>query len=105
MAEYYRLNFQRKPEHLNIITGLGFWGVGFPTNNLFSSDEVNSRLAAWNQLSARVDAVEKQLPRELRDSFFELVAYPVKAAAAMNEKCLAGSQTAADEISPAHGHL
>jgi len=87
LAEYYRLNFQRKPEHM-----------AFPTNNLFSSEEAAQRLGAWKQLSARVDAVEKNLPPESHDAFFELVGYPVKAAAAMNEKCLAGSQAAADEI-------
>ncbi len=87
LAEYYRLNFQRKPEH-----------IGFPTNTRFSADEAKQRLAAWQTLSARVDEVEKNLPAESRDAYFELVGYPVKAAVAMNEKCLAGSRTAADEI-------
>jgi hypothetical protein len=87
LAEYYRLNFQRKPEHM-----------GYPTNNLFSPDEALQRLEVWRKLSARVDAVEKKLPPESHDAFFELVGYPVKAAAAMNEKCLAGSAAAEDEI-------
>jgi hypothetical protein len=87
LAEYYRLNFQRKPEHM-----------GFPTNNLFSSDESAQRLEAWQKLSMRVDAIEKKLPPEARDAFFELVGYPVKAAAAMNEKCLAGLPSASEEI-------
>ena len=87
MAEYYRLNFQRKPEHM-----------GFPTNNLFSANEAEQRLAAWKNLAARAGVVEKSLRPEMRDSFFELVGYPVKAAAAMNKKCLAGSSRAADEI-------
>jgi hypothetical protein len=87
LAEYYRLNFQRKPEHLD-----------FPTNNLFSAAEAAPRLAAWRQLVARVEALEKALPAESRDAFFELVGYPVKAAAAANEKNLAGSTAAADEI-------
>jgi hypothetical protein len=78
MAEYYRLNFQRKPEHM-----------GFPANNLFSIDEAAQRLAAWQSLSARVDAVENNLPPEAHDAFFELVEYPVKAAALENEKNLA----------------
>ena len=45
-----------------------------------------------------MDAAETNLPPAARDAFFELMAYPVKAAAAMNEKCLAGSPAAADEI-------
>jgi hypothetical protein len=79
MAEYYRLNFQRKPEHM-----------GFPANSLlFPADEAVQRLAAWQNLSARADAVEKELPPELGDAFFELVGYPVHCAALENEKFLA----------------
>jgi hypothetical protein len=78
MAEYYRLNFQRKPEH-----------IGFPANNLFSADEAAQRLDDWEKLSARVDALEKNLSPEMHDAFFELVEYPVKAAALENEKFLA----------------
>jgi hypothetical protein len=93
LDEYYRLNFQRKPEHM-----------GFPTNNLFSAtlngDEAGQRLEAWQKLSARVDAVEKNLPGESRDAFFELVGYPVRAAALANEKNLAPAkaQHAQNEI-------
>ena len=87
MAEYYRLNFQRKPEHMN-----------FPTNSLFNVDEAAERLAAWKRLLQRVDDIEKILPSEFQDAYFELVGYPVKAASAMNEKCLAASPQAADEI-------
>jgi hypothetical protein len=87
LSEYYRLNFPRKPEH-----------VGFPTNNLFSRNEVAQRIEAWRKLSARVDAMGKKLPSEARDAFYELVGYPVKAAAAMNEKCLTGSAAAAEKI-------
>ena len=78
LNEYYRLNFQRKPEH-----------IGFPTNNLYSTDEETERVLAWEKLSARVDDVAKNLPPEFHDAFFELVEYPVKAAALMNEKILA----------------
>jgi hypothetical protein len=87
MAEYYRLNFQRKPEH-----------VGFPSNDVFTADEVKLRINDWQRLSARADVAKQKLSAESRDAFFELVEYPVKAAAAMNEKCLGGSQSAEDEI-------
>jgi hypothetical protein len=87
MARYYRLNFQRKPEH-----------ICFPTNRLFTASEAAHRLAEWHNLVERVDAIETNLPPEDHDAFFELIGYPVKAAAAMNEKYLAGSPAAADEI-------
>ena len=87
MSEYYRLNFRRKPEHM-----------GFPTNNLFTPFEAAQRLAAWRTLAGRVDALAAQLPPESTNAFFELIGYPVKAAALMNEKCLAGSEAAENEI-------
>ena len=89
MAEYYRLNFQRKPEHM-----------GFPTNNLFTAGEAAQRVEAWQQLSVRVDAVKKALSPEFDDAFFELVEYPVKAAALENEKFLVPgeSDSAQNEI-------
>jgi hypothetical protein len=77
LSEYYRLNFQRKPEHM-----------GFPTNNLFWGAEIGQRVMRWQYLSARVDAVAKNLPAEARDAFFELVEYPVKAPGLQNEKSL-----------------
>ncbi len=87
LSEYYRLNFQRKPEHMD-----------YPTNNLFTSQEAAQRLDAWHKIVAQVDDLGKKLPSESQAAFFELIAYPVKAAAAMNDKCLAGSQAAADQI-------
>lgn len=87
MAEYYRLNFQRKPEH-----------VWFPTNNLFSPEEITQRLQEWEGISQRVEVLEKKLPIGSRDAFFEFVGYPVRAAAAMNRLSFTGSKTAADEI-------
>jgi hypothetical protein len=85
LSEYYRLNFRCKPEH-----------VGFP-GGLFSADEMQERVAAWGKLSARVEALEKRLPPELHDTFFELVAYSVKASALANERT-AGSKTAVERI-------
>jgi hypothetical protein len=81
LAEYYRLNFQRKPEH-----------VGWPTN-LFSANETQQRLADWQRLVSRTDAIKRDLPPQFSDTFFELVEYPVKAAAQENEKFLAPEKT------------
>jgi Glycosyl hydrolase family 115/Gylcosyl hydrolase family 115 C-terminal domain len=82
LAEYYRLNSQRKPEHM-----------GFNLTNTFSTtlngDEVRQRLGAWRALARRIDSVERQLPAESHDAFFELIGYPVRAAALINEKALA----------------
>ena len=78
MAEYYRLNFQRKPEH-----------IGVPAKVPFSESEAGQRVEAWKALVARVDAVKSGLSADLSDAFFELVDYPVTCAALQNEKFLA----------------
>jgi hypothetical protein len=85
LAEYYRLNFQRKPEHL-------------PQTNVFSANEAARRVMEWRHLVTLADKAANELPSKSQDAFFELIGYPVKAAAAMNEKCLAGSKAAANEI-------
>ena len=86
--EYFRLNQPRKPEHM------GFdaknWLLKQPAfSTRLNGDETARRLADWRRLGQWVDAIEPKLASEKRDAFFELVAYPVRAAAAANEKGLA----------------
>jgi hypothetical protein len=84
-AEYNRLNIQRKPEHLS-----------FTTKEIFSisanGDETEQRLQSWHALGAATAALAQKLPPEIQDAFFELLGYPVTAAALMNEKWLALSR-------------
>ena len=87
LSEYYRLNFQRKPEFMS-----------FPTNSQFTAWEIVQRLNAWRNVVAQVDAVQTNLPAADQDAFFELIGYPVRAAAAMNEACLTGSTDAVAKI-------
>ncbi|KQN06828.1 glycosyl hydrolase 115 family protein [Sphingomonas sp. Leaf25] len=85
MDEHHRLNFARRPEHLQ------WW---LPEQKARASampqDEVAARRAAFAALVARVDAIEPQVPAERRDAFFQLVRYPVEAAAMANERVFAG---------------
>jgi hypothetical protein len=86
--EYFRLNQPRKPEHM------GFdeknWLLKQPAfSAVLNGDETEKRLTDWRRLVKSVDAVEPKLSAEARDAFFELVGYPVRAAAAANEKGLA----------------
>lgn len=73
-TEYYRLAASGKPEHINLIT--------------YSQAEINQRLADYAALVRKVEAIKPNIPARLRDAYFELVEYPVKGAAAMNEKIL-----------------
>jgi hypothetical protein len=87
MQGYYQLNFVRKPEFM------GFNGYDDAVkrssfNPLAWGDQNRARLEQWRQLSGEAEAVEKRLPGEYREAYFELVGYPVEAAAAHNEKIL-----------------
>jgi hypothetical protein len=85
LKETYRLHFQRKPEHM-----------GFDANHPFLSkpafsvsangDEAQKRLGAFRSLVSSLESIEKKLKPEQRDAFFEMIGYPVRAAALMNEK-------------------
>jgi hypothetical protein len=85
MAEYFRLNFDRKPEHLQ-------WWLpkSAPHPSSLSADESRARLRAFADLRARVDALQADIPAANRDAWFELVAYPVFASALANERYFKG---------------
>jgi hypothetical protein len=87
MRRYYELNFVRKPEFM------GFNGYDDAVrrtdfNPLAWGDQNRTRLEAWRQLREEEAAIAKAMPAEYQAAFFELVAYPVEAAAAQNEKFL-----------------
>ncbi len=87
MERYYQLNFVRKPEFM------GFNGYNDGINRtefnpLAWGDQNRARLVAWSRLRADEMAIAKTMPQKYRDAFFELVAYPVEAATAQNEKFL-----------------
>lgn len=89
MQEYYRLAYICKPEFLGhtrveekdpaykIITDLPW-----------SEQEIRERLAAYELLSTQVENIEKKLTSSQYDAYFQLVKYPVQAAAQMNKKLL-----------------
>lgn len=89
MQEHYRLAYICKPEFLGhtrveekdpaykIITDLPW-----------SEPEIRERLAAYELLSTQVEALAKQLTPSQHDAYFQLVKYPVQAAAQMNKKLL-----------------
>lgn len=87
LNEYYRLCLQRKPEHMGIDPGNRYLrNPGFAV--MLNGDEAQRRLDAFARLVALVEELEQTIPEQYKDAFFQLVAYPVKAAALMNEKGL-----------------
>ena len=85
MSRYYELGFARKPEHLQ-------WYLPNEKrresdfSHIDYGDEAGQRLAGYDELSERVNRVNRELPAGKHDAFFELVLYPVRCAALANRR-------------------
>lgn len=88
--EYYRLAMLRKPEYMG-------WSQTEPTTQTriteFNGEEAQRRIDAYTALVKKVDAIKTSIPEERTDAFFQLVEYPVKGAALMNQKFLFAQQS------------
>ena len=86
--EYYRLAWERRPEFMG-------WSQTEPTRPVRATEyirtggeEAERRLAAYNALVRRAEALQQRLPAPLRDAYFQLVLYPVRSSASLNERIL-----------------
>ena len=125
LTGYFNLNFIRRPEFMGFngyndtINRTAFnplaWGgtiissaPDLQTNDIIIhetlkdsfTDQNRTRAKAWSRLAENETALAKSLPPQYASAFFELIAYPVEASAAMNEKFLATDLTYLD----AHNH-
>jgi hypothetical protein len=88
MMRFYDLAWERRPEFM------GFGETEWVTPNRPTAyvqgdgEEAQDRIAAYGALVARAEAVAAHIPADRRDAFFELVLYPVRAAAKLNERIL-----------------
>jgi hypothetical protein len=86
---HFRLNFERRPEHLQ------WWLPGErPRNSTLSEDEIALRLARFDSLIAALDRIAPALRSDQADAFFELIDYPVRAAALANRRYFAAERYA-----------
>lgn len=103
LDEAYRLAWDRKPEHLAGTRveekDKAYWNTVRPIE-YWTQQTVERRLRDYRRLSDRVETLWQQLPTGSRDAFYQLVKYPVQAAAQMNVKYLSReeSQQAHDSI-------
>ncbi len=74
LEKYTKFNGRRKPELLDP-----------STFSLVHYHEAERVLAEWKGVVDEAEAVEKDLPAEQRDAFFELALYPAKASATVTE--------------------
>jgi len=87
MDAYYRLNFERRPEHLE-------WQPQAENRHLssYTPDEVNDRLRAFRKLVAETKATSAAVSPERADAWFELVEFPICISAAANMRFFAAER-------------
>jgi hypothetical protein len=74
MDKYTKFNARRKPELLSP-----------KTYNLTNYNEAETIVSDYNKLAEEAEQINKSLPREYKDAFYQLVLYPVEACANLNE--------------------
>ncbi len=85
LADYYRLNFPRKPEHLQ------WWLPKEPYRpSPFTTEEIRVRLNDFDDLRQRTEKLRTIIPAEQQDAFFELVYYPLVGSALANKRYFEG---------------
>lgn len=78
---HYRLNFERRPEHLQFhLPGERVKRSGM------AAAAIDERLSRFAALLAALDAIRPRIAPAQRDGFFQLVEYPLRAAALANER-------------------
>ena len=78
-SEYYRLAAGGKPEHIFIVS--------------YTDEEMDQRIDDYAAIVEKVDAVKGKISGDLKDAFYQLVEYPVKAAYNMNVKTYRAAQS------------
>ena len=90
MEESWRLAFVRKPEFMGGTrteeADKRYWST---VRDLpWSKNYIDQRLSDYEELSTIVEDIDKRIPTDRKDAFFQLVKYPVQAADQMNRKIL-----------------
>ena len=92
LTRYYNLNFIRKPEFMGFngyndaIKRTAFNPLAWPSDK--TPGQNYARAMAWERLREDEESLARMMPAQYASDFFELVAYPVAGAAAMNDKFL-----------------
>jgi len=81
LTAYTRFNGRRKPELLSP-----------ETYSLINYSEAEKVVADFNEISARAEERYNKLPLERRDAYYQLVLFPAKASALVNELYLAAAK-------------
>ncbi|MBZ4040999.1 glycosyl hydrolase 115 family protein [Flavobacterium hibisci] len=81
LSKYGKFNGRCKPESLNA-----------STYSLINYNEFETVVADYNTIKDRAEAIYDKLPKEKRDAFYQIVLFPVKACAIVNELYLSAAK-------------
>lgn len=99
MQEHYRLAHIRKPEFMGNTQEEENNPIYRVVKDLpWSEREINERLNAYDELSETVEKAASKVPVDRQSAYFELVKYPVQAAAQMNRKLLYAQLARHDKV-------
>ncbi|MGN6270742.1 MAG: glycosyl hydrolase 115 family protein [Sphingomonas sp.] len=98
LAEAQRLNFERRPEHLQ------WWLPGEkPRPSPYSIPQADARVADFATLAAKAKAIAARIAPDRQNAYFELVTYPVTAAWLANRRYFsAETQDKLRDTDPGH---
>lgn len=100
MNEYYRLAYIRKPEFMgNTRTEEKDPKYKVVSDLPWSEEGIKQRISDYQNIADKVIKLSATILPEKKDAWFELIEYPVRAAAEMNKKHLY-AQLARHELSP-----
>jgi hypothetical protein len=83
LAKYTKYNGRRKPEL-----------VDAGTYSLVNFQEAENVVSDFNAIAAKAQAIYDKLPKEKKDAFYQLVLFPTKASANLNEMYVAAAKNA-----------
>ncbi|MCI4590729.1 glycosyl hydrolase 115 family protein [Sphingobium sp. BYY-5] len=88
MTDYYGLAFERRPEFMGFSQVEPITPISIGAYVRSGGAEAQQRIDRYDALRARAEALAARIPADRRDAFYELVLYPVRGAASLNERNL-----------------
>jgi len=99
MQEYYRLSYIRKPEFMgNTRTEEKDPAYKIVRDLPWSENEILQRLSDYQKLERKVKKISENIPVALKDTWYQLIEYPVRASSQMNSKILYAQLARHDKV-------
>nr|WP_247650956.1 glycosyl hydrolase 115 family protein [Sphingomonas sp. S2M10] len=88
LVDYYDLAWERKPEFMGFSTVEPETPIRIGDYVRTGGEEAQARIARYQALLDKAETLAARMPEDRRDAFFQIVLYPVRGAAKLNERNL-----------------